>query len=220
MEPEANLAKTSLAGILVKTKQTGQFTAKHEVCCSACGQTTPSYDIVNYGSMQQGYKHLCGQCFNQEIAKHCGLDFEHGKFTPVGLADCDGEVHEFHFRTHLFGPGVVALDGFELRDGHPAGYWFQIIGKPEDGLLVLLGRLIERIRRALSTKHLKDGNLGLQIASRVVRGRIEWDDAHDGRLPMLIIDGREVTWEDFGHMLMSFEGFHFQLNIRDKGEER
>jgi ECF sigma factor len=50
-------------------------------------------------------------------------------------------------------------------------------------------------------------------------GRIEWDDDHDGRLPMLIIDGREVTWEDFGRMLMSFEGFHFELNIRDKSEE-
>jgi hypothetical protein len=63
------------------------------------------------------------------------------------------------------------------------------------------------------------GNLGLQIANQVVRGRIEWDDAHDSRLPMLIIGGREFTWEDFGRMLMSFEGFHFQLNIRGKSEE-
>ena len=202
----------------MKMKPIGKFTAKHEVCCSACGQTTPSYDIVNYGSIEQGYKQLCGQCFNQEIAKQDGLDFEDAKFTPVGLADCDGEVHEFHFRTHLFGPRVV-LDGFELRDGHPAGYCFQIFGKPEDDLLVLLGRLIERIRRALSRKHLEDGNLGLQIAGQVVRGRIEWDDAHDGRLPMLIIDGREVSWGDFGRMIMSFEGFHFQLNIRDKSED-
>ena len=200
-------------------KQTGKFKAKHEVSCSACRQATPSYDIVNYGSIGQGYKQLCGQCFNQEIAKHSGLDFEHAKFTPVGLADCKGEVHEFHFRTHLFGLGV-ALDGFELRDGHPAGYWFQIIGKPEDDLLVLLSRLIERIRRALSTKHLKHERLGLQIADREVRGRIEWDDAHDdGRVPILIIDGQEITWEDFGRMVMSFEGWHFQLKIHDKSEE-
>lgn len=218
MEPEANCAKTLPPGILAKMKPTGKFTAKQEVCCSACGQTTPSYDIVNYGSIEQGYKQLCGQCFNQEIAKQEGLDFEHAKFTPVGLVDCDGEVHEFYFRTHLLGPGVT-LDGFELRDGHPAGYWFQIIGKPEEDLLVLLGRLIERIRRALSTKHLTDGNLGLRIAGQVVRGRIEWDDAHDGRLPIIIIDGREVSWGEFGHMLMTFEGFHFQLNIRDKSEE-
>lgn len=199
-------------------KQSG-VTQNHEVRCSSCGKTVPNCDTVNYGSVEKGYKQLCSQCFNQEVARLGGLDgFEHANFTPVGLADCTGEIHEFYFRTHLLGP-EVALDAFELRDGHPAGYQFQIIGDSEEDLLVLLGRLIERIRRALSAKHLTDGNLGLQIANQVVRGRIEWDDAHDGRLPMLIIDGREVTWEDFGRMLMSFEGFHFQLNIRDKSEE-
>jgi hypothetical protein len=43
----------------------------------------------------------------------------------VGLADCTGEIHEFYFRTHLLG-SAVALYAFELRDGHPAGYQFQI----------------------------------------------------------------------------------------------
>jgi hypothetical protein len=46
-------------------------------------------------------------------------------------------------------------------------------------------------------KHLKDGDYayGLQIADGgVVRGRIEWDDAHDGQLPLLVIDGREIDW--------------------------
>jgi hypothetical protein len=114
------------------------------------------------------YRKLCSQCFNREVAETVGLEeFEHGRFDPVGLADCTGEVHTFHFRTHLFGMGI-ALDAFELRDGQPAGYRFQIIGNPEDDLLVLLGRLIEKIRRALSTKHLTDGELdcrSLTIAS-------------------------------------------------------
>jgi hypothetical protein len=46
-----------------------------------------------------------------------------------------------------------------------------------------------------------------------------WDDAEDGRLPLLVIDGREITWEEFGRMLMTFEGFQFKLNIGDKSEE-
>ena len=88
---------------------------------------------------------------------------------------CAGEVHEFHFRTHLFGPGF-ALDVFDLRDGSPAGYHLQIIGDPADDLLVLLGRLIGKIRRALSVKHLVDAELGLQIGdNRVVRGKVESD---------------------------------------------
>jgi hypothetical protein len=154
------------------------------------------------------------------MAELAGLTgFENAKFEPVGLVDSTGEVHEFHFRTHLFGTGV-ALDAFELSDGHPAGYDFQIIGDPEGDQLVLLGRLIEKMRRALSTKHLTDGDHGLQISGeRVVCGRVECGDARNGGVPLLIIDGREIGWKEFGRMLMSFEGWQFKLTIRDKSEE-
>jgi len=198
---------------------TREFPQSHQIRCDGCRQTTPGYDIVNYRSMEGGYRRLCSQCFNLEVATAAGLDgFEHAKFEPVGLTDCAGEVHEFHFRTHLFGPGV-ALDAFELRDGYPAGYQVQIIGEPNDDLLALLGQLIGKIRRALSTKHLVDDEFGLRIADhRVVRGMVESDLDRDGRVPLLTIDGREITWE-FGRMLMSFEGWQFKLNLADKSEE-
>ena len=155
-----------------------------------------------------------------EVAKIDGLEgFEHVKFEPVGLPDCTGKVHEFHFRTRLFGPGV-ALDAFELRDGDPAGYQFQIIGNPEDDLLVLLGQLIQKIRRGLSTKHVVDGQHGLQIADdRVVRGKIEADLDQDDGVPLLVIDGKEITWDQFGRIVMSFEGWQFKLTVADKSEE-
>ncbi len=185
-----------------------------QIRCARCGQSTPGYEIVHYGSMEQGYREICLQCLNREMAEAMGLEgFEHAKFEPVGLTDCAGEVHEFHFRTNLFGPGV-SIDAFELRDGHPAGDQFQIIGQPEDDLLVLLGQLIQKMRRGLSTKHLVDGQFGLQIADhRVVRAKIEADIDQDDRVPLLIIDGKEITWNEFGRMLMSFEGFQFKLKI-------
>ena len=191
-----------------------------QIRCANCGQFTPGYDIVNYGSIGKGYRQLCSQCFNAEVAKSDGLDkFEHVRFDPVELADCTGVAHLFHFRTRLFGPGI-ALDAFELRDGNPAGYQFQVIGDPEDDLLVLLGRLIDKIRRALSVVHIGDGEFGLQIADhRVVRGMIGWDEAQDGRVPRLTFDGREITWDEFGRILMSYEGWQFKLEIRDKSEE-
>jgi hypothetical protein len=197
-----------------------QSTSSRETRCDGCARTTPDYDIVNYGSIEGGYRHLCSQCFNKEVAESAGLTgFENAKFEPVGLIDSSGKVREFHFRTHLFVTGV-ALDAFELCDGHPSGYHFQIIGDLEEDLLVLLGRLIEKMRRALSTKHIKNGEHGLQISDeRVVCGRIEWDDARNGRVPLLVIDGREIGWDEFGRMLMSFEGWQFKLTIRDKSEE-
>jgi hypothetical protein len=187
--------------------------------CSGCGKAAPNYDIVSYGSVEQGYRELCGQCFNSEIARLGGFDkFQHLNFEPVRIVDCAGKPHDFHFRTHLFGPGV-ALDAFELRHGDPAGYEFQLIGDPEEDLLALLGRLVEKIRRALSIRNLEEKTLGLQIADQTVRGRIKWDDAEDGRVPLLVIDGREISWDEFGRMLMTFEGWQFKLEIRDKSEE-
>jgi hypothetical protein len=202
------------------TMETVEISQTQKTRCAGCGQIVPSYDIVNVGSVEKGYRALCGQCFNTEVAQLDGLArFEHVTFEPVRLADCTGETHEFHFRTHLFGTGV-ALDGFELRDGHPAGYQFQMIGDPEEDLPVLLGRLIERMRRGLSVKHLRNDTYGLQIADhRVVRGKIEWDDSQDGSVPQLNVDGREITWQEFGRMLMSFEGWQFKLEIRDKSED-
>ena len=198
---------------------TAASTPPHQVRCDGCSQSTPGYDIVHYGSIERGYRRLCGRCFNTQMAQAAGLaGFEHANFEPVGLTDCTGKLHEFHFRTHLSGTGV-ALDAFELRKGEPAGYSFQIIGDPEDDLLVLLGRLIEKMRRALSVKHLKGGDHGLEIADGMVRGRIESDAAHDGPLPLLVIDGREIDWDQFGRMLMCYEGSQFKLTIADKSEE-
>lgn len=38
-------------------------------------------------------------------------------------------------------------------------------------------------------------------------------------LPMLVIDGRDVSWEEFGRMLMTFGGFQFKLEIVDKSDK-
>ena len=83
----------------------------------------------------------------------------------------------------------------------------------------LLVRLIERMRRSLSVRYLESGEDSARIADQTVRGRIDWDPSGDGRTPLLVIDGREVSWDEFGRMLMSFEGWQFRLAIRDRSEE-
>ena len=186
--------------------------------CKNCGRTVPEYDIINYLS-EAGNRRLCTKCLNTEIAESGGLDnFEHAELAPIEMTDCDGKAHLFHFRLHLFGPGV-SLDAFEVRHGREAGYQFQVIGKPEDDPLALLARLIAKMRRGLSIKHLEMGDLGLQIAGQTVRARVDWDEAEGGHVPLLIIDGREITWDEFGRMLMTFEGWNFKLEIWDKSDE-
>jgi hypothetical protein len=195
-------------------KQSGSI-----VCCEACGTAVPAYDVVNYGSIEQGYRELCNRCFNAEVASALGLErFENVRLHPVVMTDCAGDRHEFHFRMRLLG-SMAALDAFELKAGAPGGYQFQMVGKPDDEPLSLLGRLIERMRRSLSIKHLVRSEHGTQIADQMVCGRIEWDESEDGRVPLLVIDGREVSWDELGRMLMSFEGWQFRIAICDRSEE-
>jgi hypothetical protein len=162
---------------------------------------------------------------NAKVAHRVGLEgFEDIQFQPVVLSDARGENHTFHFRTHLFGTGV-ALDAFELRNGDPFGYQFQVIGDPEADLLALLGKLIEKIRRNISVKYIEDTEYGPHIVdspgSRTrIQGMIDYDaDCLDDRIPRLVIDGRDITWAEFGRMLMTFEGWQFKLEILDKSDD-
>ena len=191
----------------------------HKDRCEECGEVTPGYDTVHYGSMDNGYRQLCTRCFNAAVAELHGLDdFENIRLDPIGLTDCAGEEHQFHFQTRLLG-GILSLEAFELHEGNPGGYQFQLIGDPEDELFALLGKLIQRIRKGLSVKHVQDSAHGLQIVDETLRGRIEWDDDEDGRVPLMVVDGREISWEAFGQMLMSREGWQFKLEIVDPSDE-
>lgn len=48
---------------------------------------------------------------------------------------------------------------------------------------------------------------------------LDWDASAVQRLPLLVIDGREVPWDDFGRMLMAFDGWQFKLEIVDRNDE-
>jgi hypothetical protein len=187
--------------------------------CDTCQRAIAVGDHVTYGSIESGYRELCSRCFNEEIARTNAIAFQHVQFDPIEMPDAAGERHEFHFRVHLFGDRV-SMESFELCAGEPGGYQFQALADAEADLFELLAQLIERMRRALSVRHLKEERqFGLSIADFLVRGRIDWDPAEHRRVPLLVIDGREVTWEEFGRMLMSFEGWQFKLEIRDRSDE-
>ena len=57
----------------------------------------------------------------------------------------------------------------------------------------------------------------------VVQAKIDSDPEstgdYGGHLPLIVIDGKEIKWEDFGRMLMTYEGFNFKLEIFDRSDE-
>ena len=187
--------------------------------CEECGEQTPSYDTVSYGSMDCGYRQLCTRCFNTDVAERIGLDdFENVQLEPVGFTDSVGKSHQFQFRTRLTGQHI-SLEAFELDEGAPAGYQFQILADPEEDVFEVLARMVERIRRTLSRTHLVNEGHGIQIAEQTVRGHIDCDLSEGDSRPLLVIDGREVSWDEMGRMLMAFEGWNFKMELFDPSDE-
>jgi len=192
---------------------------KRGVRCEACGKIAPEYDTVTLLSEDRPQRCLCNACRNHEVAERLGIaNFQHPNFEPVSLPDSKGKVHHFRFCTRLFGPGV-AIEAVEFRRGERRGYEFEVIGDPREDLFALFGRLLEKMRRGLALRHLTQDTYGLRIGDEgVVRARIGYDKYAEG-LPLLTIDGREITWHDLGRMLLTYEGWQFQLRILDMSEE-
>jgi hypothetical protein len=112
------------------------------------------------------------------------------------------------------------LEAFDATiEEQPSGYRFQILGDPLSDQFVLLGKLIEKMRRLLAVAHVREGDFGLQIVDETVRGRIESDGGEDSLGPCVVIDGRRVEWDELGRMLMPFEGWQFKLEVCDPSDE-
>jgi ribosomal protein S27AE len=185
--------------------------------CSACGAEVASYDGV-FLSEGENTRFLCSRCYNETVAEYLGLDYEHVAFEPVTLEDRDGMPHIFHFRTHVFSD-QLSLEALET--GPRDGYEFSVIADAEQDLFVTFRELFERIRRELGRKHIEPERDGHQITDAgVVRGQITSDlDGFDS-MPLLIVDGKPVTWEELGRMVSPYMGFRFKLEIFDRSEER
>ena len=190
--------------------------------CEICGSHVPGYDTV-YLSSQENLTRICLKCYNQRISDSTGFDYEHVELEPIVVKDTDGADHKFHFTVRLLGDRV-AIDAFEIKNGHPGGYEFSVIGDIEIEIFELFGKLFERIRRALNRKHMywSGTTRNWQISDGdLVRGKIacDLDSADYVRLPLIVIDGREISWSKFGQMLMTYEGFNFKLEIFDRSDE-
>ncbi len=188
--------------------------------CESCGKDVPEYDTVYLGSEEGESRLLCSRCFNETISASEGLDFQHPNFEPIELRDTEGVPHKFAFQT-LFAPAGLTINAHELGPEYPEGYEFEVLGGSECDPLELFRELYERMRRAMGQKHLKQGEQGFAICDhQIVRARIDMDEENEGQTPLLIIDGKRVTWEEFGRMLMTYEGWQMKVEIYDRCEER
>ena len=190
--------------------------------CEECGLERLAYDAIHVTVSPKQSRRVCTRCFNVLIAERAGVRFEHSDFAPIVLEDAAGTAHEFHFRTR-HGADHIALDAFEI-DQQPGAYEFQVLGNPSDDPIAIFQRLFERMRRELARTHIEADELGPRIARTaegwVIRAQIEWDAEEQRGVPRLVVDGKDYSWDEIGHMLTSFEGFRVKMEVYDRSEER
>ena len=182
--------------------------------CGKCGRTFGAGELISIG----GEERRCYPCFNDEIAARMGVEFDDTPIQPIELAGADGTVHRFRIQSLLAATGREMI-AEEVPRPERGGFRFAVLGDYEADAWELFRRLYDKMKREMAVRHVEHTEFGWQLTKgdRLV-GRIEWDDRTDGRVPVLVVDGRPFSWDEVGRMLMTFEGFTLHARVEDSIE--
>ena len=153
---------------------------------------------------------LCPPCHNDSIARQMGLRFDNARLDPVTMEDHARRPHTFQIVSHLV-PTGHAMKAIEV--GVAEGYEFAVLGDFEEDALVLCARLCEVIRAGLARRSLDPMPDGAQVLAKQAVARITC--AAQTYEPLVVIDGRAFTWEEFGRMILTYEGWTLAMSFAD-----
>lgn len=200
----------------------------NETKCNVCGTSEPRGGGFTYLSSGAGAvsQVLCPSCWNDFAADRMGIEApESSELKPVRVLDVDGQPHMFEFEVRLStGLGVVA---YELINGERGlGYEFSVLEHPATPLREAYAKLIAKITAGLSVKYLETRDDHryrwgqTSIVGSAVNGRVEErrdDETGEDQLGV-VVDGRFLTFEEFGRALSSYVGFNFRLEMFDPSD--
>jgi hypothetical protein len=115
--------------------------------------------------------------------------------------------------------GIVVELREEETSGGEGGFEFGVLGDHDADVSMLVAAVRARAEAEMSRCYLEPdpGGVGWTLAGEDVAGRLEWDP--DGGPYRAVIDGRSLSWEEFGLALGSFEGWRFRLVIEDRSAD-
>ena len=189
--------------------------------CSVCKATKIDSAFTTLSSESgTDSRTLCAPCFNELIAKRLGVEPPNpAEFAPIVIYDALGKVHTFYFEVRIStGLGISA---FEWINGERGGYHFGVLLPPNAKSTEAYDLLVAKIKASLSVHYIQSSDFEagmnrLYIKGSAINGQIEEraDDVGEFQ-PMVVVDGKEYTWEEFGKCLSSYTGFKFRLECFD-----
>ncbi len=129
------------------------------------------------------------------------------------LTGPDGRRHRFAYRLWRAPTGIVA-EAEELGCAGGEGYQASVLGSHHTDTDALLARLRVRLGEQVARLDLEErpGGPPLMAGDELV-GRLVWNE-DDGPYDV-VVDGRRLSWEEFGRALEPFEGWRFRLIFED-----
>lgn len=138
---------------------------------------------------------------------------------PVVIVGPDRRRHSFVFRIWRAPTGISVELRESRRDGRD-GYEFAVLGAHDADVDQLIDRVLEQAREEVARCYLRrDRHVGGWTLGEAdeVAGRISYDP--DGGPPRVVVDGRELTWDELGYLLSSYEGWRFRLTLHEQGDD-
>lgn len=185
--------------------------------CNNCGILLNNQKSVRLTLENEEEVHLCFDCHNNQMSSKLGIKDEALRLKTFTLKDADNNLRTFDIEKIVTQMGI----SFEAAEGSIAdyGYKFAVLGEVDDDQKMLVRHLTQKIQDGLIKKYMKTeylhGKEMLYINENVVVGRIEADLDSINDRPLIIVDGKSYTWEEFGKLLLQFEGFQFKLETFD-----
>ncbi|HVL05744.1 MAG TPA: hypothetical protein VM388_07135 [Acidimicrobiales bacterium] len=162
---------------------------------------------------------LCDACFDGRVSDLTGRAPVGPAPEPLVLVGPDGRAHELAFRV-LRGPAGIEARLEETGVGVGDGYEFAVLGDHDAEVAPLVAEVEAIARREVACLYLEaaEHRPGWRLTEAdEARGRFVWNERSERGVPYdVVIDGRKLSWEEFGEALGSYEGWNFRLVIEDR----
>ena len=115
----------------------------------------------------------------------------------------------------LHTPGGIEVIAEEDDWAVEDGYRFAMLGPHDADVEAMWEQFRTKVRSAIRRQYLKrsEHRGGWIMRGMKVEGRLVWRGNGPGY--DVVIDGRRLTWKEFGETLEPFEGWTFRLTIQD-----
>lgn len=184
--------------------------------CEACGAEPATSQLGDAGP-------LCDACFDERISARTGYPRLPDAPAPIDISDADGTPHTMSYRMVRAPSGGISVRLAE-NTAPGEGFEFEAFGDHEADPEILLDQVTLHARTQMARRYLiRDASGSLMISdpadggAPIVAGRISCAEP-DGT-PLLIVDGRGVSWEELGRAMPTYEGWQFSLRITESFDD-